>query len=520
MNVSANLLEYLKKNDSAELIGIGTFRVEYTPSSISPITNTLTPPSRSIKFYNQINEDLGFVNELAKKEFISVETAMKWIKQYSESIKEKIETTNSCKLGELGVFTKASTNGYVFVPTVGLNLLDSAFAFSTIKSVKTFDQGDFIKPIITKEQILEQSNDKKIKNEINPIETIIIGTSSNQTSSHEQSPLSIIKEKYEQNIDNHPTKEESTNLIIEQEKTKEIVFEQKGATERDDLQMEEAKKEVEQRLKDYKEENGEELGEKEGLDLSDEDSFNYKNSKRFRKNVKRRTKLEKKERKQRNKRNKITWVILSTIVLLALLASAFLVLAHYMCWTKDIKGLKPLSEKLNNYIKPKCESDQKTIIIPIQAPIAQEVETITTQTSTELSSIEKAETKAQNPTKPIQPKKVLTTKEKPLKPTGEKDIPPAPSAEIDYSTPILMQPVSRLGFDVVGGTYENSVNAQQAARKARSLGYDSYIITKSQDDKTKYYVSYGSRRTMREANSFMSTIIKRHGSSGYYIISR
>ena len=50
MNVSANLLEYLKKNDRAELTGIGTFRVEYTPASISPITNTLTPPSRIITF--------------------------------------------------------------------------------------------------------------------------------------------------------------------------------------------------------------------------------------------------------------------------------------------------------------------------------------------------------------------------------------------------------------------------------------------------------------------------------------
>ena len=74
MNVSANLLEYLKDNDSAELIGIGTFRVEYTPASISPITNTLTPPTRIIKFSNEMNNDLGFVQDLSKREFISIET--------------------------------------------------------------------------------------------------------------------------------------------------------------------------------------------------------------------------------------------------------------------------------------------------------------------------------------------------------------------------------------------------------------------------------------------------------------
>ena len=32
---------------------------------------------------------------------------------------------------------------------------------------------------------------------------------------------------------------------------------------------------------------------------------------------------------------------------------------------------------------------------------------------------------------------------------GEKDNPPKPTAEIDYSKPVTMQPVSRLGFDVV-----------------------------------------------------------------------
>ena len=77
MNVSSNLLEYLKKNDSAELIGIGTFRVQYTSASISPITNTLTPPCRSVSFTNDINNDLGFAEDMAKKEFISLETAIK-----------------------------------------------------------------------------------------------------------------------------------------------------------------------------------------------------------------------------------------------------------------------------------------------------------------------------------------------------------------------------------------------------------------------------------------------------------
>ncbi|MFA7081575.1 MAG: SPOR domain-containing protein [Bacteroidales bacterium] len=523
MNVSANLLEYLKKNDRAELIGIGTFRVEYTPASISPITNTLTPPSRIITFSNEINNDLGFVQELSTKEFISLETSLKWIKQYSDSVKEKIEKLNSCKLGDIGVLAKGLSSGYIFTPTSGLNLLDSAFAFSTIKSVQTFDQGDFIQPLVTKEPLSESLKEEKVEIGETPLQTVVIGTSFNETESSQ--------EIYEHTPQSESREDSEFSLNIEQEERKEIVFEQRQELERDQSQIEDAQKEVQERLDQLKEGKEDELGENEGMDANDSDEFNYRNSKKFRKNVKKRRKSDKKERKERRKRNKKTWTILSIIVLLAILASGFLVLAHYMCWTKNIKELEPLTEKLNNYVTPKCETGNKTIVIPVQTKTTQEVEaqTIEDETTETLTSeivpikeqpIKETQTEVKVVKKPIQPKKEVVVKEKPLKPTGEKDNPPVPTPEIDYSKPVLMQPVSRLGFDVVGGTFDNLANAQQSARKARSLGYDSYIVSKSQDDKTKYYVSYGSRRTMGEANAFMSSIIKKHGSAGYYIISR
>lgn len=522
MNVSANLLEYLKKNDRAELTGIGSFRVEYTPASISPITNTLTPPSRIITFTNEINNDLGFVEELSKKEFISLETSLKWIKQYSDSIKEKIEKLNSCKLGEIGVLSKGLSSGYIFTPTPGLNLLDSAFAFSTIKSVKTFDQEDNIKPIVTKEPLPELSVERKTEIEEKPLQTILVGTSySEKETNQDQSSINTLGEERPLSDQSDIQEKNEDSIILEQEKTKDIVFEQREKLERDEAKMEDAQKEVQERLDKIKEDKEEELGENEGIDTNDSDAFNYRNSKRFRKNFKRRRKSEKKERKERRKRNKLIWLILSSLVLFALLASGFMVLAHYMCWTKNIKQLDPLTEKLNNYITPKCEEVKKTIVIPVQTPTTQVEETpIEEELSSEITPVDETKAEVQATKKPTQPKKEVVAKPKPLKPTGEKDNPPKPTAEIDYSKPVTMQPVSRLGFDVIGGTFENLTNAQQAARKARSLGYDSYIVSKSQDEKTKYYVSYGSRRTMSEANSFMNTIVKKHGSSGFYIISR
>lgn len=524
MNVSANLLEYLKKNDSAELIGIGTFRVSYTHASMSPITNTLTPPSRSITFVNELNDDLSFVQSMAKNEFISVETAMKWIQQYSDSVKERIELSNACKLGELGTLSKGFSKGFTFTPKEGQNLLDSAFAFSTLKSVKTFDQGDFIKPIITKEPIVEEPIREESQTE--NIEKVVIGTYSNVEGKTNEE-INSFGETEKQVSGQEHTQELKSSFNLEQTQEKEIVFEERKAIERDGNQMLEAQKEVEERLKELKE-DGEE----------NEDEFDFKNSDKYKEEVKEVKEKRKKEKKKNRKRNKKIWKALFIIVLILLLACGGFIFAHYMCWLKNIKQLEPITLRLNNFITPKCDKKApKTIVVPIAKPKVQVVETPTTEIETPTTQAvvpvtsPVAETKVkltdeQKEAKKIaaQNKKIAKEKAKKeaarLKPTGERDNPPAPTSEIDYSTPVTMQPVSRLGFDVVGGTYADKTNAQQASRKARSLGYDSYIISKSKDNKPIYYVSYGSRRSMKEASDFMKKVSQRSGDSGFYIISR
>lgn len=516
MNVSANLLEYLKKNDSAELIGIGTFRVLYTHASMSPITNTLTPPSRTITFVNELNDDLSFVKEMAKNEFISVETAMKWIQQYSDSVKERIESSNVCKLGDLGTLSKGISKGYSFTPKEGQNLLDTAFAFSTLKSVKTFDQGDFIKPIITKEPIVEEPivEEKEIDN----IEKVVVGTYSN-IEDKTNKEINSFEGKAKSELDN--IQESGNSLNLEQTQEKEIVFEERKAIERDEHKIKEAQEEVEKRLKELKDN-----------DEENKDEFDFTNSEQYKKDIKEIKEKKKKEKKKNRKRNKKIWKALFIIVLIILLACGGFIFAHYMCWLKNIKQLEPITLRLNNFITPKCDiKEPKTIVVPIATPTVQVVETptmeIETPTTQALVSAPEVKLTAEQKEKQkiaAQNRKIAKEKAKKeaakLRPTGERDNPPAPTAEIDYSTPITIQPVSRLGFDVVGGTFADKTNAQQASRKARSLGYDSYIISKSKDDKPIYYVSYGSRRSMKEASDFMKKISQRSGDSGFYIISR
>src|SRR5574344_579790 len=225
MNVSANLLDYLKTHDSAELNGIGTFFAKNTPASMSPITNTFNPPKRELTFSNEQNKDMGFVQSIAKSEFISEETALKWVTQYSDSIKEKLNTLGECKVGQLGLLKKATLSGYDFAQQEGLNLLATSFAFSALKNVKTFDKGDYIDTIKTKEPLkpivpTPETEQKPIAQtqSAKPLESIVIATAAQKEQSagpmqeHEASVMDYINKSEEK------PKEETLNVQQDEEK--------------------------------------------------------------------------------------------------------------------------------------------------------------------------------------------------------------------------------------------------------------------------------------------------------------
>ena len=96
---------------------------------------------------------------------------MIWIKQYSESVKEKVENGKQVQIGELGVLSKDFYGNYVFESSEKLNLLDNSFAFAPLKDVKTFDNSDesiemihTIDPNI-KEEVVEVEETSKKKTE-------------------------------------------------------------------------------------------------------------------------------------------------------------------------------------------------------------------------------------------------------------------------------------------------------------------------------------------------------------------
>lgn len=164
MNVVENLHDYLKHNDKAELVGFGTFYVKNSSAQINESTLSIEPPKRELFFKKELTDDRGFVKFMASHEFISEDTAYTWIKQYSDSLIEKIQSGRSIVLGKLGTIQKGVLDDYAFTPDKNLNLLDDAFALGTLQDVQTFDNEEnrveliHTKPIETTEPL--QNSDK------------------------------------------------------------------------------------------------------------------------------------------------------------------------------------------------------------------------------------------------------------------------------------------------------------------------------------------------------------------------
>lgn len=506
MNVAVSLLEYLKKYDNAELKGLGGFKVKYTSAFHSFVNNTITPPARELMFSEDTSGDLSFVRYMADTEFISEETANTWISQFANGVVEKLNSFGTYRLGDLGVLNKDNEGRISFIPNTGLNLLEDGFAFTTLKDVKTFDKDGYIEPIRTREEIVEEEIIEELEETAQePLieqEEII----SLKVKQPVDTPMIDLKDDDEEDLD------EDDIETIDEEDSEERIFEEESKSL--DIEFEESQDEIEERDEEEREES---VSTHQDIEIESVEEQDEKISE-YVSNIQKKKKVKVVGRKQK------VWKRIFMIVFILIILMLGVLFAHYMCWLQGIEKLEPLNNKLEKIIGPKCKSDVEHVedITPADLP-EDNILLDEAEDDYELEDIEEAieeeveEPVVQTPKSAAKPAPKRSAKPKI---SGERDVPPTPTAEIDYTTPILIQEMSRRGFDVIGGTFSQRSNAEQTAREARSMGYDSYILQREKDGKPIYYVSYGSRDTYGAANNFMKQISNKTGSKDFYIISR
>ena len=503
MNVAVNLYEYLKENDSAELVGLGTFYVSTQSARISSLTGEIRPPCRKLTFKAEENNDMSFVINMAEKEFISHETALIWVKQYAESLKEKIQTGKKVQIGDLGVLSKDYLDNYVFEASEKLSLLDNSFAFAPLKEVKTFDNNDetievirTIDPENKAEEVVEESVPQVEE------EPVVIQIK------QEESIQPIVEEPIKETVEHTEAVvfSEKEELVQEGEAKEELQVE----TQAEETELKEIEKEVE--IEDIKPAD-EDLRERAQaiIDAS-------KREKEEKEEEEKNKKRDKKKKKAKKRKKRILLTILF-ILLFLILACGGLVAAHYFGLLKNYKFMNPISEKLSYYIKPKA---QELVVVVVETPTETIVEEIieTTESSTE-TILEEVQANPIPAPKPIKNNTnvTTTTKKSTTKQEKKEETPQQPIESTVDNSPVVVQNYSKLGCDVVCGSFKDKAQAEKKARKAKSLGYDSYIINRVQGGEQVYYVSYGSRRSLDEANRLAVKIKEKIGGD-FYVISR
>lgn len=506
MNVAADLFEYLHSHDKAELPGLGTFYVQHHAAEISPLTGTIEPPCRKLTFKVEETNDYSFVKSMAEKEFISEETALVWIKQYTDSLKEKLEKGIKCRIGELGELGKDFAGNIVF-EAGKLNLLDDAFAFITLKNVKTFDGDEVVTPIRTKEpepeavEVAKEPSAEPVKEDVvaeTPVQRVeepVQRELPQESVSHREAvvaaelknPVAESEVKEAVAVDELPEQEAVLNPIEKDVRIEDII-----------PASEEEKAEAQAAIEEERRREEEEKLRKE----EDEER-------------KRAEKAEKKRKKKAKKRRKRILVTILCILLFLLLCCGGFVAGFYFNLLPDKPFLKPITERLSYYITPKKQQEQK-VIPAVQTPMETVEETSTETVAEEIEPIAEPVPEVQKP----QPAKKTTKAKTEKKKEKTETVQTKPASEsMDNNSPVVVQNYSRLGFDVIGGSFSNKTNAERLARKAKSLGYDSYVLSKVKSGSPIFYVSYGSRRTLKEANDLMAKMIERLGGE-YYVISR
>lgn len=520
MNVVENLHDYLKHNDKAELVGFGTFYVKNSSAQINESTLSIEPPKRELFFKKELTDDRGFVKFMASHEFISEDTAYTWIKQYSDSLIEKIQSGRSIVLGKLGTIQKGVLDDYAFTPDKNLNLLDDAFALGILQDVQTFDNEEnrveliHTKPIETTEPLQNSDKTQQVNNEEEEIQRQI--EQAEQLKDEHKSQETT--EQTEQRKIEHSEAVIDTDVEIPQAETP--IDTQLNAQTTPEDKLDETVKRAEEFtdnvvVEDIKPAEKQTTSENT---TSEEDALREQAAEIVDKHSKRKIIIKHRKRINRRKRS---WIIaFCTILCLLLLCMGYL-FAHWLGCFKNVSFLKPIEDKLSTIIPVKNTTPDKVATPIVETP----TETIAEETETALEELNEEsipqtpyqgqEIKEKQKTK----KAAKTNKNKKQKETTKTTKPAETESDVVDNSPVITQTHSKLGFDVVSGSYADKSKAEAQVRKAKSLGYDGYVLAKIKNGTPIYYVSYGSRRTFKEATTLMQNMINRLGGN-YSIISR
>ena len=135
MKMEIYISELLYRHDCVIIPGLGGLITNYRSAQIHPVSHTFRPPSKSIRFNVNLQEDDGLLaNYVSSCESISFSSAQSKIELFVFSIQNDLEHKKEARLPKIGVLS-VDINGIIsFEPDLKVNFLPDAFGLEAIQS--------------------------------------------------------------------------------------------------------------------------------------------------------------------------------------------------------------------------------------------------------------------------------------------------------------------------------------------------------------------------------------------------
>jgi cell division septation protein DedD len=135
MKMETYISDLLYRHDCVIIPGLGGIITNYRSAQIHPVSHTLRPPSKSIRFNVNLQEDDGLLaNYVSSCESISFASAQSKIERFVFSIQNDLQHKKEAILPKIGVLS-VDINGILsFEPDLKVNYLPDAFGLEAIQS--------------------------------------------------------------------------------------------------------------------------------------------------------------------------------------------------------------------------------------------------------------------------------------------------------------------------------------------------------------------------------------------------
>ncbi len=132
MDILSYLTTLIKTHKEVGIPGLGTIYKKKSPGRYDIATHSFLPPSYSLAFTSDLNEQTLLTGMITRKKNISIDAATYFVEQFSQNVLDELSSHQESDFGEIGTFSTAA-GSLVFIPKEERNFGFEFYGLPTLK---------------------------------------------------------------------------------------------------------------------------------------------------------------------------------------------------------------------------------------------------------------------------------------------------------------------------------------------------------------------------------------------------